>query len=211
MSDAGADRASHRLEISGALVLALCGLASTWCSCDAALWSGQQSSHYAAANELQTRAAHDSTEGAQWAQIDVALFIAWSQAYAAHQQELVDFFEHRFRAEFRPVFEEWLKQQPLKNPNAMPTPFNLPSYTIGVRQRASALAAEADRRTQQGEHANRQSDRFVRGTVLFALALFFAGVVQTFRRPLVKLILQGLSVALLVVGLVVVLYFGARS
>jgi hypothetical protein len=195
-----------RLEISGALVLALCGFASTWCSCQAALWSGQQSTAYNAAGNIRTQAAQEATEGAQLAQVDVSLFVAWLQATAAHQEQLASFVMGRFRPEFQPAFAEWITQQPLKNPDAAPTPFTLKSYRVARRDHAARLSAEADRRTDEGEHANRESDRYVRGTVVFALALFFSGVVQTFRRPWVKVVLQGLSALLLIIGILVVAF-----
>jgi hypothetical protein len=202
------DQAHSRLEISGALVLALCGFASTYCSCQAALWSGQQSTHYNAAGNVRTRSAQEATEGAQLAQVDVSLFVAWAQAYASHQDELAGFIKERFRPEFRPAFDEWQAQRPFKNPEATPTPFSLESYHVKLRDHARELSAEADRDTEAGERANAQSDRYVRGTVLFALALFFAGVVQTFRRPWVKLVLQGLAAVLLGLGILVVAFIG---
>ena len=44
------------------------------------------------------------------------MFIQWVDAFATDEEELADFYERRFREEFRPAFEAWVATKPLKIP-----------------------------------------------------------------------------------------------
>jgi hypothetical protein len=189
------------------MTLALCGVASTLSSCEAALWSGKQSTLYNESTAFRTEAAQEATAAGQLAQTDLAMFVVWTQAYASHDDALAEFYVRRFRDEFKPAFEEWVKQRPLLNPDAAQTPFALPSYRIERRELANDLSRRAEATAAEGEHANSESDRYVRGTVIFALALFFAGVVQTFDRFRVKLAMLIAALAMLVFGICLLFVF----
>ena len=70
------------------------------------------------------------------AQIDVAVFTQWVDAYASGKKLLRDFYFERFRREFKPAVVAWIATRPLKNPNAPLTPFAMPQYTSQAREDA---------------------------------------------------------------------------
>ena len=135
---------------------------------------------YARAGALRTTSARTATTAGQRANIDVLTFLSWAGASTNGKEEFKNFVEHRFRPEFKPIFEKWLATNPLTDPTAPASPFELPEYKrLGAD--AAQLSAEADRLQQEGDVANAHSDKYSRTTIIFALSLFFIAVAQQFR------------------------------
>ena len=88
-----------------------------------------------AARVESTRAANVANRQAQ---IDVALFTQWVDAYARDETELADFYRKRFRAEFQPAFEAWVATKPRTNPDAPLSPFAMPQYKLAATAQADA-------------------------------------------------------------------------
>ena len=73
------------------------------------------------------------------AQIDVALFTQWIDAYAQDEAELTSFYRKRFRDEFEPAFEAWIATKPRQNPKAPLSPFAMPQYRLAASTEAERL------------------------------------------------------------------------
>ena len=130
------------------------------------------------------------------AQVDVAVFMQWVDAYASGQKRLRDFYFKRFRPEFKPAVVAWIVTRPVKNPSAPLTPFAMPQYTSKARDDAARLEAQADAWATTARRNVQRSTNYVLGVVLFATALFFAGMST-------KLPTWRLGVAMLTIGIVV--------
>lgn len=191
---------SRVTEFVATALLSLAGVATSWSSYQAALWSGVQAMHYSHANATRVEATREFSAAGQLESVDVSLFMNWINAYATHDAGLQAFYHSRFRKEFRPAFEEWLASTPASNPKAQPTPFTLPSYRIELRARAMALESAADKEFRDGQFANGVSDNYVLSSVILAVVLFFAGISQQFRIYAVRLVLLGISTLLLAAG-----------
>lgn len=133
--------------------------------------------------------------------IDVGTFRDWAHAYETGDTVFATFLRKRFRAEFNPAFEAWVASRPMKNPAAAATPFTLPEYRLALWDSAARYEAEANQLFAEGQRANTISDRYVLDTVLFALALFFAGVVQQGRFHWLRVMM--LAMSLLVIAFAV--------
>jgi hypothetical protein len=93
------------------------------------------------------------------AQIDVATFIQWADAYASGNPLLRDFYYERFRPEFKPAVLAWIATRPLQNPNAPLTPFAMPQYRLAAREQATALNKAADEASTQARTTMSRSVR----------------------------------------------------
>jgi hypothetical protein len=142
-----------------------------------------------------------STQGGQLAQVDIAMFGNWVDAYAEGNEDLADFYQQRFRAEFVPVFEAWLATEPLQNDDAPPSPFSMPEYTVGALEEARQLEQEAGETFAKGQEANEQGDRYVLNTVILATVLFLGGIATRFDWLPVKVLVIVAALILLVYGL----------
>lgn len=190
------DRRKRNAEIYATFLLALATIASAWSAYQATRWSGEQATAFSEASANRTESTRASTTGGQLATIDVTLFAEWAAARAADRGDLADFWEERFRSEFKPAFEAWLASDPLNNPDAPGTPFQTEEYALADLEESERLLAVAEERAADARTANQRGDNYILTTVLFAIVLFFAGTASKFEgnRPRVL----GMSLATVV-------------
>jgi TRAP-type C4-dicarboxylate transport system permease small subunit len=183
------------VEILATVLLALAAVATAWGSYQASRWNGKQVEAASRANASRTEAARAADLALNQTQIDVATFIQWVDATGRGDQALQQFYVQRFRPEFRPAFDAWMATHPLTNPNAPATPFAMPQYQLAATADARRLDAETEAFAAAVPRNVQRSTDYVLGVVLFAVALFFAGMSAKVHRP-------GTRQALLAVGAV---------
>lgn len=97
----------------------------------------------------------------------------------------------------------WLKTEPLTNPAAPLTPFQMPEYVLSETVEAARWEEQSKKEIARAETADELSNRYLLFTIIFASVLFFCGVRDKLGwRPL-DLTVLGLGVLGLVLGLVV--------
>ena len=97
--------------------------------------------------------------------------------------------------------------KPLANPQAAPTPFDLPEYSLSDRQRADELERRAEGFAAVAREANDRGDNYVLMTILFASVLVLLGIgskMDTFRA---RTFLFVTAMVILVVAAAVLLTF----
>jgi len=193
------ERGRDRLELMAAVLLSVATVATAWSGYQSTRWNGEQSKAASRANALRISSAKAAALANSQTEIDVATFTQWVNAYAQKQTELADFYFKRFRKEFRPAVEAWVASRPLKNPNAALTPFAIPTYHLEARAQADHLDARAGLYTAQALRNIQRASNYVLGVVLFASALFFAGISTKLksRRLRVTMLSVGCAVFLL--------------
>lgn len=194
----------ERVEIVAAILLAMAVVLSAWGAYQATRWSGEQADSYAEAAALRATAGRHATIASRQIQIDVATFIAWSQAVSQKDDRLASFLRSRFRAEFIPAFDAWLAT-PTKDAAGLPagTPFEQPAYTLAEQAQADALVAQSDAALADAQKANQISDNFVLTAVLFASVLFFAGTAAKFHPQWIRWSMIGVALVVFVMGVAV--------
>ena len=193
--------AAHKrdwIEVAATVLLAVAAVSTAWSSYQATRWNGEQAKTSAAVNKTRLEAARASGLANAQQQVDVATFMQWVDSYARDETELVTFYRERFRPEFKPAFEAWIATKPLVTEGAPRTPFVMPEYRLAAREEAERLDEEAEELSAQARRNIQRASNYVLGVVLFAVALFFAGMST-------KLTAPGLRKALLVVGYVIFL------
>jgi hypothetical protein len=190
------------IEIVSAAVLAIGGLLTTWAGYQSSLWNGVQQSRYTEFGAFRQEAAQLQLEANQLQMIDVVLFSAWLEAQASEQWALATFYRERFPPKLKTAFEDWRKVRPLKD--APPSPFAMPIYQR-IDPQASKREALATATYARGQEANAVADKFSQGNVMLAMAMFFAGISQTFRVSSLRVVLVGVAVATCGFGVVRVL------
>jgi hypothetical protein len=183
------------VEIGATVLLAVAAVATAWSSYQATRWNGEQAKTSASVNKTRIEAARAAGLANAQQQVDVATFMQWVDSYARGEAKLVSFYQERFRAEFRPAFNAWIATKPLKTEGAPLTPFAMPQYRLAARAEADRLDATAEELSAQVRQNIQRGSNYVLGVVLFAVALFFAGMST-------KLTALGLRKAVLVVGFI---------
>jgi hypothetical protein len=184
------------LELLATILLAIAAVATAWSSYQSARWSGVQAIDFSKANAERVESARAATRAGQETQIDVLTFTQWVNAYAAKDARLADFYFARFRPEFKPAVTAWIATRPLKSPKAPPTPFAMPDYKLASQAESQRLLAQAEAQTTKARQSNQRSDNYVLAVVLFASALFFAGISTKLKAPSQRVALLSFGYAL---------------
>jgi hypothetical protein len=184
---------TDRLEILATVLLALAAVGTAWSSYQASRWNGEQAKSFSRATATRIESTRASSRADAQTQIDVATFTQWVNAYALKQTELADFYFRRFRKEFKPAVTAWIATRPLRNADAPLTPFAMPEYRLAARAEAERLEADAEVLAAKARTDVQRATNYVLGVVLFAVALFFAGMSTKLRSRRLQAVLLGLG------------------
>ena len=166
----------HRVEVLSTILLACAAVATAWSTYQSAQWRGEQAVDSTRATAARIQSSEASTHAGQLTQVDIATFVQWVDASVAGNTPLAQFYRARFRDEFKPAFAAWIATHPRTNPSAPKTPFAMPQYRLAASGQSSKLNAAGAAYSAKAGQANRRADNYMLAVVLFATALFFAGV-----------------------------------
>lgn len=192
-NDGRAEQLHRRAELLATILLAVAAVATAWSSYQSARWSGVQANDYSSANAARIESTRAATKAGQQTQVDVLTFTQWVDAYAKGERRLANFYYERFRPEFKPAVEAWVATRPLHTPGAPPTPFAMPRYRLAANAESAVRLAQAEDTAAEAREANQHSDNYVLAVVLFAAALFFAGISTKLTLPRQCLAVLGLG------------------
>ncbi len=185
------------IEIIEAVILALVAVATAWSGYQAAQWAGKRAEQYAEATRLRITGEGLVTLAGQERIYDSDTFNSWVAAKLDGKENAAEFFERRFRDEYRPAFAAWLRTDPFKNAQAPSGPIFMPEYHNAKHEQFLNLnkqsAEIADRGTKSGE----TGDEYVRITVLLATVLLITAIGQRFRFKAVRIAFMILACLLL--------------
>jgi hypothetical protein len=182
------------VELVATVLLALATVATAWSGYQASRWNGEQAKSFSRGNAARIESTRASGMADTLTQIDVATFTQWVNAYALDQGQLSSFYFRRFREEFKPAVRAWVATRPLRNRDAPLTPFAMPQYELAAREEADRLEAEAEAHAAQARTNVQRATNYVLGVVLFATALFFAGMSAKLRTRRLRKVLLGFGV-----------------
>ena len=167
---------TDRVELVATILLAVAAVATAWSSYQATRWNGEQTKAASRTNAIRIDAARAQGLAESQTQIDVATFIQWVDAYARAETTLTAFYHKRFREEFKPAVNAWIATRPLRTEDAPLTPFAMPEYELAASEDAKRLDTEAEASAAIVRENIQRASNYVLGVVLFAVALFFAGM-----------------------------------
>ena len=181
------------VELVATLLLALAAVATAWSSYQASRWNGEQAKAAGRTTGIRIQAARAAGLAAAQTQVDVATFVQWVNADRSKDKALADFYRDRFRPEFRPAFAAWMATRPGENPDAPPTPFAMPEYRLASTANAERLDQAAEASSAAVSTDIQHATNYVLGVVLFAVALFFAGISTKLQTPALRKALLALG------------------
>ncbi len=183
----------HRLDMAATLLLALAAIATAWSTYQSSVWRGNQAKASGASIAARVESTREADVANRQAEIDVALFIQWVDAFAREDDELASFYRTRFRDEFVPAFEAWVATKPRQNPEAPRSPFAMPEYRLAASEEAAELEAQAAAKSLEVQRDIERADRYMLAVVLFAISLFFAALSTKLKSRDMRLTLLGLG------------------
>lgn len=185
------------IEIIEALILALVAVATAWSGFQAAEWAGKRAEDYAKANRLRVTAEGLATLAGQERIYDSDTFNSWLVAKLDNKKEAAEFFERRFRDEYRTAFAAWMSTDPFNNVQAPPGPIFMPEYHNAKHEQYLGLNKQAADIADEGVKSGETGDKYVRITVLLATVLLITAIGQRFRFKSVRIAFMILAFLLL--------------
>ena len=191
-----------RLELVATILLAAATVATAWSGYQASRWNGEQAKAFSRAGAVRVESAKADSLANTQTEIDLTTFTQWIDAVAHDETKLAEFYARRFRPEFKPAVTAWQATKPITNPNAPLSPFRMPQYQLAARAQAEQLELEADAYAAKGRVNVQRATNYVLGVVLFAAALFFAGISTKLEAPRMRRVLLVFGVVVFLTTLV---------
>jgi hypothetical protein len=201
---------ARSLELAAAVLLAFATVATAWAAYQARQWTGEQARETSQGTATRIAQNRSAALANRQVQIDVATFVQWIDARQQHRAALATFYRTRFRDEFKPAFASWLAASPFENPAAPPTPFAMPQYRLAASAEAERLETSAAAASERAKEANQRANNYMLAVVLFAMALFFAGLSAKLEAIRIRGALLGLGCLVFVVALTWIATLPAR-
>jgi|SRR5436190_5462254 len=192
-AEAHSGRRAEWIEILEAVLLALVAVATGWSGYQAARFDGRQAHLYGLSGKYRAEANRAETQAGQFELYDTTTFGFWLDATARGDRQAAALFERRFRPEYRPAFEAWMRIDGLHNPKAPPGPLLMPQYHNASAARATEFDDRATAAFESGTKARETGDRYLRSTLLLATVLFLTALAQKFKVEGVRMALIGVS------------------
>ncbi len=141
----GHDDRSHRAS-AATVLLAVAAVMTAWCSYQATRWNGEQATASGRTNAIRIDAARAQGLSEAQAQIDVATFTQWVDAYARERRSWRTSTSSASAPSSSRPSTPGSRRGRLKNPDAPLTPFAMPQYRLAATAEAERLDAAAERR-----------------------------------------------------------------
>ncbi len=144
---------NDRLEMLGAILMALVVVATAWSAYQSTLWGGIQTFTLRDATSAGMKVTMTTIQQGQYSTADAIMFMEYINALHNNDKQLSDFYFERFRPDFKPAVEAWLETNPFENPDAPPHPFVMPEYKKTFSEDAERFATEQAIKLQEAEQA----------------------------------------------------------
>jgi hypothetical protein len=192
MSSASASERTRRgeraLELLAVILLGVATIGSAWSAYQATQWNGDEADLARQASDQRVEAARLFGLATQLASYDSNVVAQYANALAAGDERLIEFFRTAMmRPAFLPFLDRW---QAALESGAEPT-FLLDDqeYQAALLGDYEAAQASAEALMSDSAEAQERADEYVLLTLVFASALFFAGVTSSFRMRLPRILL----------------------
>lgn len=187
-----------------AIVLAIVAVVTAWAGYQAAKWDALSAEQYALNGQAIIESQEKTTVGGQYRLYDVTTFNTWMMAKTSGNKQLMEFYERRFRPEFKVAFDDWLKLDPLNNPKAPAGPGLMPSFHDPYAVEAARIGKEAKEYFEKAVASRETGDQYVKVTVLLATVLLLTALSQRFKAFSPRAIVVGMAFVLLIGAAVLV-------
>ena len=184
------------IEVATVLLLGLATVGSAWSAYQVSQWNGLETDEARIAASYRIDASREYALATQIIAYDAAVVSQFAQAVALDNEALQTFLEATLvRPGFRPIIEDWRRQI-----DEGGTPTNLledMEYREGLFAASEEADTEAAAAAVRSEDAGSNAEDYVRLTLFFATALFFAGVTASFNTRFTKVVLLTAATAVL--------------
>ncbi len=183
-----APQTGRLIEVVTVLLLGLATVGSAWSAFQVSRWNGVETDAARASAGFRIDASREYSLATQKVAYDAASVSQYAQAVSTDNVKLQRFIrETLVRPDFLPILDSWKAQT-----DAGQLPTNLlqdQDYLDALLAPSKDLDAKALAASVRSEEAGNTADDYIRLTLFFASALFFAGITGSFKTRFTKLLL----------------------
>jgi hypothetical protein len=187
------------IEVVTVVLLAIASVGSAWSAFQVSQWNGNETDAARASAVLRIESSKEYALATQTVAYDAAAVSQYAQSIASKNVELQTFLRETIvRPGFLPIIDQWKGQL-----DAGETPTNLlqnQEYLDELFADSAATDAKAIAATARSEEAGNTADDYIRLTLFFATALFFAGITASFKSRFARLLLLTAATVTLVIA-----------
>jgi len=194
------DKRSRLLEMFTVAILGIATVASAWCAFQSSQWNDVSDDEARTATDLRVEQSRLYSQGTQIGLYDTQIVTAYASALADKNEALQTFLhDSLMRPALVPIVDEWLAS--IRAGAAEVTGLlENPDYLEGLFGPANAVGEEVTAAMARSSDAGSNADGYLRTTLFMASALFFAGVVTSFKARGAKAVLLLSALMLLALG-----------
>jgi len=202
-SSSVADLDEHRgrlIEIVTVIILGVATVASAWCAYQSSRWNDVETAEARDATDLRVEQSRVYSQATTTIVYDSTVVAAFASAVSSNDTELQDFFRQSLiRDGFKPVLQRWRAQLD-SNSTETSSLLEDKEYIDELFGPSRALDTEIQESSVRADEAGSNANGYLLTTLFMASALFFAGVVSSFKSRSPKVLLLMGAVMLLAVG-----------
>jgi hypothetical protein len=198
------------MDLLSAALMAGATMATAWCAYQSSVWNGEHFSHESRSITAVVRVGKLSNLAMQRTSVQVNLFVHWVSAMNNGDRGLADFLFARFPEPLKTAAGAWRATSPLTNPEAPPSPFDMPEYVLQEKIEVDRWEDIGQLESAAAERASEMANRYLLFTIINASVLFFAGISGKFRWMAIDLAVLVLGALTLLVG-VAVMFSSSRA
>lgn len=195
------ERMQQWIDLVAAVLMAVATIATAWSAYQSSLWGGNQTDHSVKVVKAFVRVGEFNNLAMQRIAIHVSLIGQYTTAISANNRAQAAFLLARFPEPLKTATMEWSALDPLKNPAAPASPFDMPSYVLRERMEADRWEQIAGEESDASSRAGEIADRYLIFTIVFAAVLFFAGISGKFNWHVMDILVLVLGALALLAGM----------
>jgi len=196
------DRGTRWVETVSTVLLSLAAVVTSWCIYEATQWSGEQYFRIEDVNLVDRQRMDMHMQANQKRLLHVNMFMNFAEAYTEENRQLADFLRDRFPPELKTAAIAWKATDPLNNPSAPRSPFEMKEYVLPEDLQAKKYAEQAEVFHQAASEADGNADNYVLMTIFLAVVLFLSGLAGVIDSYLQQKILLSLATGIFLVTIV---------
>jgi len=177
----GLDERGRLLEVVTVVILGVATVASAWCAFQSSRWNDRSDDDARIATDARVEQSRLYSKATTTIVYDSNIVIAYAAAVADENDKLIEFYRTKLvRPEFLPIIDEWrtsVASGSTDVTNLLENEEYLASLFTGSKEAEQQVINATADATTAGEYAN----DYLLTTLFMASALFFAGVVSSFK------------------------------
>jgi hypothetical protein len=192
------DLSKRWLRTVSTVLLSLATVLSSWSIYQSSQWGGKEKSYIDNESLKNQMLVQKELSANQRKSSEVQYFLIYMSNVINGNTELSDFMGTRFSPHLKVAVSAWWQLDPLHNPSAPASPFNMKEYVLPELADISKLTDEISELKNKADLAGTLSGNYTLLSLALSMVLFFSGISGVTNSSVNQRILLGTAVIILI-------------